>query len=102
MRAAVHLAAGFDTVANNAAEAVLTPRCQPLNGAFKAVKGVRPVAHNHGEGLVVIVSTGFALGHATRCVVREAAGKSADFPPGLRNLAAASAMWVVRLSRRHI
>src|ERR671924_1354248 len=64
VRAAVHLAVGFNAVPEDAAAAVRAHRGEFLDGALEAVERVRGAARDaHGEGLVVTVATDFAGAH---------------------------------------
>src|SRR5437763_741516 len=64
VRAAVHRAARFDAVAEDAAAAMPARWRELLDRALEAVEGVRGAAGDaHGEGLVVTVATDFAGAH---------------------------------------
>ena len=63
VRAAVHDAFGFDSMADDAAAAVGAGRSHGVNGAFKTVEGAGLIKHGYGEGFVVLVSAGIADSH---------------------------------------
>src|SRR5687768_11635087 len=63
MRAAEHLAAGFDAVAQDAAAAVRAGRRELLHRAFKAVEGMGGARDGDAHRLVVIVAARFAAWH---------------------------------------
>ena len=63
MRAAVERAIRFDAMSHDFAMAVRARRRQQMNRALEAVEGVRRVALQHLEGLVVVIAAHFTLSH---------------------------------------
>jgi hypothetical protein len=63
MDAAEHAPLALHPVTNDAATAMVTTGCEPLDGTLKTVKGIRRAVHRYDEGLVIVVSAGVAFGH---------------------------------------
>jgi hypothetical protein len=63
MRTTIHRVVGLNTVADNFAAAVTAEGGQGLDGTLKAIEHIRYVVHNYLKGFVIVISTGFALGH---------------------------------------
>src|SRR3712207_5745682 len=75
----------FHAMPNNPAAAVRARRRQNLNGAFEAVKHMGLSSHRDLKGLVVIISTLFALSHVEISLVVVVAHNSSYFTLVSRN-----------------
>jgi hypothetical protein len=64
--AAVVVALGLDSMADDLASAVLAYRGQSVNGAFEAIKRVSLTRQPNLERLVVVITADFALCHCVR------------------------------------
>jgi hypothetical protein len=63
MGAAIDRAVCFHTVTENAAATVFACRGKRLDGAFKAIERVRVTSLKDLKGFIVLITTGFTLGH---------------------------------------
>ncbi len=50
-------------VADNAAATMIARRRQGMNGAFKAIEGVRLAVHHHLKTLVILIAANVAYSH---------------------------------------
>ena len=63
MGAAEHTAIAFDAVADDGAATVITPRREPVNGAFEGVEDVTLSRDGHLNRLVIFVTANLADRH---------------------------------------
>src|SRR6266545_1104404 len=84
VRAAIELAARLDAMADHVAAAVLAVRCERLDRALEAVEQVVSPRRDYLEGLVVLVSTHFAVpGHSSSSPPLPTVTPSSKRPRGL-------------------
>src|SRR5512134_121090 len=76
VRAAVHLSAGLDAVADDAALAVRAGRRERLYRALEAVERMRGAGEGDVHRLVVIVAAGLTAGHGLSPFRRRGAASS--------------------------
>jgi hypothetical protein len=62
---AKHHPISFDPMTNDSTPAMVTGGSKRLNGALKAIEGMRCVSHYHRKGFVIFIPAGFTLWHVT-------------------------------------
>jgi hypothetical protein len=64
VRTAIHYIVSLYAMAKDSAPTMVKGGRQRLDGALKAIEGMRRVRHDDRKGFVVLISTGFTLRHS--------------------------------------
>src|ERR1044071_2924365 len=67
---AVKISAGFDSVPDDFAPAMVAFGSQNVNGTFEGIKVMRDAVHHNFQGLIIFISADFTLGHKISCYWR--------------------------------